>query len=143
MMSEILYTNTTPVWRVETMLPVMLKVSTSAFSALILMRMLGVMTRVMREAVYGGGVRRTKPPVSEILIYIYPRVRFHKDTLSSPRCVICLCEGNNNAILECGHAFHWACVCPWLNAHNTCPLCMRRQSRRGVDAMGRLVAGVE
>ena len=130
------YANTTPAWRVETMFPVVVRAATSAFMAFILTRMLALTVRAMRELL--GGARRAKkkaPPV-----YIYPRVRLYNGILPTPRCVICLCEGSNNAVLECGHAFHWACVRPWLDRRNTCPLCMRVQGRRAVGG-GRVVMG--
>ena len=129
---ETFYTNTTSSWRVETMFPVIIRMAASTFMTFILMRMLGLVARVMRGVVYGA-----KRNPSHIVIY--PRVRFYKGVLPSPRCAICLCEGSNNAVLECGHAFHWACVCPWLDRRSTCPLCMRVQSRRVLDAMGRVV----
>ena len=115
-------------WSVETILPVVVKLATSLFLVFILLRMLCLLTRA---AVNGGA----KAP----LVYVYPRVRFYKRVLPSPRCAICLCEGSNNAVLECGHAFHWNCVRPWLDRTNACPLCLREQSRRKVDVMGRVV----
>ena len=43
-------------------------------------------------------------------------------------CPICLCE-RTDAVLQCGHAFHWDCVHVWLDAHNTCPVCRTHQRR--------------
>ena len=63
--------------------------------------------------------------------YFYPRVARFKDDDSS--CAICLCNGSNNAVLQCGHSFHWACVRPWLDVKNACPLCKCTQSRWGVN----------
>jgi hypothetical protein len=133
--------HTIPAWRVETMYTTLVKLLVSAFSTLILMRMLGLVMRLAWGGIGGRGVDRVcqDKQASPILLYIYPRIRFYEGALPS-NCVICLCEGNNNnAVLECGHAFHWTCIRPWLDAHSTCPLCMRRQARRGVDAMGRLI----
>ena len=129
-----------PAWRVETMYMTVVKGLFSAISTLILMRMLSLVMRLAWGVFGHSRARQNKPRPSEILLYVYPRVRFYQGVLPS-NCVICLCEGNNtNAVLECGHAFHWACIRPWLDARNTCPLCMRTQARRAVDAMGRLVA---
>lgn len=41
-------------------------------------------------------------------------------------CSICFEEqhvGDLAIRLQCGHAFHKACVWPWLKKHNTCPVC--------------------
>jgi hypothetical protein len=131
-----------PAWRVETMYMTVVKGLFSAFSTLILMRMLSLVMRLAWGVFGHSRARQNKPLPSEILLYVYPRVRFYEGVLPSndSRCVICLCEGNNNAVLECGHAFHWTCIRPWLDARSTCPLCMRTQARRAVDAMGKLVA---
>ena len=127
-----------PAWRVETVYMTVVKGLFSAFSTLILMRMLSLVMRLAWGVFGHSRARQNKPRPSEILLYVYPRVRFYEGVLPS-NCVICLCEGNTNAVLECGHAFHWACIRPWLDARNTCPLCMRTQARRAVDAMGRLI----
>jgi hypothetical protein len=39
-------------------------------------------------------------------------------------CSICMTPLRDNVVLtRCGHKFHSACVTPWLNSHDTCPLC--------------------
>uniref|UniRef100_A0A670Y4P7 E3 ubiquitin-protein ligase RNF43 n=1 Tax=Pseudonaja textilis TaxID=8673 RepID=A0A670Y4P7_PSETE len=46
---------------------------------------------------------------------------------SPPICAICLeefCEGQELRIITCSHEFHRQCVDPWLQQHQTCPLCM-------------------
>jgi hypothetical protein len=47
-------------------------------------------------------------------------------------CGICLEEAHQGSqedwmVLVCNHKFHPACVRPWLNEHNTCPLCRHVQ----------------
>ncbi|XP_042298450.1 E3 ubiquitin-protein ligase RNF43 isoform X2 [Sceloporus undulatus] len=46
---------------------------------------------------------------------------------SAPICAICLeefSEGQELRIITCFHEFHRCCVDPWLQEHQTCPLCM-------------------
>nr|XP_056721559.1 E3 ubiquitin-protein ligase RNF43 [Euleptes europaea] len=46
---------------------------------------------------------------------------------SAPVCAICLeefSEGQELRIITCFHEFHRWCVDPWLQQHQTCPLCM-------------------
>jgi hypothetical protein len=141
-LSNAIYTATTPVWRVETLYPVLLKLAASATTTIMLMRMCGLLLRVVVGCAWGA--QRTKTPSSSIIIYIYPNVQFlnHPTHHHNHHCAICLCAGSSDAVLECGHAFHWGCVRPWLDAKNKCPLCARRQMRRAVDAEGRVVVVV-
>jgi hypothetical protein len=138
--SNAFHAATTPVWRVETFYPVLLKLAASATTTIMLIRMFGLLVRVALGCVLRAQTpQRTKPTTP--IIYVYPNIQFlnHPTHHNHPRCAICLCDGNNNAVLECGHAFHWGCVRPWLDAKNKCPLCARRQMRRAVDAEGRVV----
>jgi hypothetical protein len=139
-LSNAFHTATTPVWRVETLYPVLLKLAASATTTIMLMRMCGLLVRVALGCAWRAqNPQRTKPTTP--IIYIYPKIQFlHHLSPTPDACAICLCDGNNNAVLECGHAFHWGCVRPWLDAKNKCPLCARRQMRRAVDAEGRVVA---
>ncbi|XP_054858011.1 E3 ubiquitin-protein ligase RNF43 [Eublepharis macularius] len=46
---------------------------------------------------------------------------------SAPVCAICLeefSEGQELRIITCFHEFHRWCIDPWLQQHQTCPLCM-------------------
>uniref|UniRef100_A0A8D2IV32 RING-type E3 ubiquitin transferase n=1 Tax=Varanus komodoensis TaxID=61221 RepID=A0A8D2IV32_VARKO len=46
---------------------------------------------------------------------------------AAPVCAVCLeefGEGQELRIVTCGHEFHRQCVDPWLQEHQTCPLCM-------------------
>lgn len=89
------------------------KVTISLTTVLIITRLLGLLARIWFSAPQ---------------FYHYPRVLRCSDKKS--RCVVCLCDGSNNTMLECGHSFHWACVRPWLDAHNMCPLCKKVQLRK-------------
>jgi hypothetical protein len=63
-----------------------------------------------------------------LLVYMYT------DTLKIPGtnqeiqdiCNICISKYNNLDIitfLQCKHAFHYDCIAPWVDKHNTCPCC--------------------
>ncbi|XP_066492586.1 E3 ubiquitin-protein ligase RNF43 [Tiliqua scincoides] len=62
---------------------------------------------------------------------------------SAPVCAICLeefNEGQELRIITCFHEFHRQCVDPWLQQHQTCPLCMFNivdQNRSAVPARSR------
>ena len=138
---DLLHAYTTPAWRVETMYTGIIKFLVSATTTVIILRMLGLMMglvlRELRDA-----RRKPLPSNSQIVIYLYYKAKFfksHNPAIQASRCVVCLCNGSNDAVLECGHAFHWNCVRPWLDRTNACPLCLREQSRRKVDVMGRVV----
>lgn len=61
----------------------------------------------------------------------------------SLECSICRSSlGRNNVqALACAHTFHHACIRPWLNDHNTCPICRRVVSeQRRNTILGRSAA---
>ena len=48
------------------------------------------------------------------------------ESVSNPEgdCAICQDElGDEAKKMHCGHMFHFDCLRPWLNIHNTCPVC--------------------
>lgn len=62
------------------------------------------------------------------------------DEAEAPMCAVCLCDveaGDLLRLLPCGHAFHQACVDPWLLATPTCPLCKDNVVSRALGALGR------
>ena len=146
---------TTPAWRVETLIPTLLKVLVSAITTVLLLRVLGmllVVARIIMGLELRGGGRRREKNHGQAVLYIYHKAKLFPTPALTPAavreatCAVCLEEESGedgagwcNASLACGHAFHWGCVRPWLDARNTCPLCKRVQARRGIDAMGRVV----
>lgn len=65
------------------------------------------------------------PPASRQFIEDLPSLQVsHSDELET--CVTCLedlKEGHTATVLPCGHRFHRKCLKPWLELHNTCPIC--------------------
>ena len=50
-------------------------------------------------------------------------------------CSICMNPLRHNVVLtRCNHAFHSACVTPWLNSHSTCPMCRNTNPKPLVPA---------
>ena len=137
-LSDLVRLHTTPAWRVEVLYTILVRVVISATTTAVLLQMIGLLVQPFLRWVADRARRR--PPFA-FHIVVYPRVKCaNPATLPQDhRCAVCLCEGTSNAVLECGHAFHWSCVRPWLDRKNTCPLCSRQQMRRGIDVDGRMV----
>jgi hypothetical protein len=134
-LSDTLHLHTTPAWRVEVLYAVLVRAAVSATTVAVLLQMLGLLVPLLLRCI--ADRTRRRPPFA-FHIVVYPRVKCaNPATLPQDhRCAVCLCEGTSNAVLECGHAFHWSCVRPWLDRKNTCPLCAKRQMRKGIDADG-------
>jgi hypothetical protein len=137
-LSDALHLHTTPAWRVEVLYAVLVRAVVSATTVAVLLQMLGLLVQPLLRWI--ADRTRRRPPFA-FHIVVYPRVKCANPTTlpQDHRCAVCLCEGTSNAVLECGHAFHWSCVRPWLDRKNTCPLCAKRQMRRGIDVDGQMV----
>ena len=70
--------------------------------------------------------------------FLYTRVSHCSSDIRSV-CMICLAEGSNDSMLQCGHTFHWACIRPWLDKKNTCPICKTKQNRIELDRVGSVI----
>lgn len=49
-----------------------------------------------------------------------------KNRLEPPTCTICvefIPQGKKGMFMPCGHIYHPACLKPWLEVNNTCPVC--------------------
>lgn len=76
------------------------------------------------------------PPAEKEMISTLPTVNITKDqTDSQLECSVCKEEfGLDESVrkLPCLHFFHSECIVPWLELHDTCPIC--RKSLNGVDS---------
>ncbi|XVE70809.1 hypothetical protein DITRI_Ditri10aG0100200 [Diplodiscus trichospermus] len=76
-----------------------------------------------------GGVRRV-PPASKEVVAKLPVITLTEEILakfgSDAECAICkenLVVGDKMQELPCKHTFHPPCLKPWLDEHNSCPVC--------------------
>ncbi|KAF8054004.1 hypothetical protein N665_1356s0008 [Sinapis alba] len=68
------------------------------------------------------------PPASKSAIDGLPTVKVTKDMLRSEmnQCAVCMDEfedGGDVKQMPCKHVFHKNCLMPWLQLHNSCPVC--------------------
>ncbi|CAA7036456.1 unnamed protein product [Microthlaspi erraticum] len=68
------------------------------------------------------------PPASKSAIDALPTVKVTKDMLKSEmnQCAVCMDEfedGSDAKQMPCKHVFHQDCLLPWLELHNSCPVC--------------------
>jgi hypothetical protein len=109
------------------------KVFTAITTIIVIARILGHLTTIMLNR-----DDEQRPPRDTCFIYTHI-ANYSGDRQSA--CTVCLCEGSNDIRLQCGHSFHWACVRPWLDMKNTCPLCKKSQARLQLDSKG-IVVGI-
>ncbi|KAE8672659.1 RNF181 protein [Hibiscus syriacus] len=68
------------------------------------------------------------PPASKSAIDSLPSVKIAKDLLNSKsnQCAVCMDdfeEGIEGKRMPCQHLYHKDCILPWLELHNSCPVC--------------------
>ena len=68
------------------------------------------------------------PPASKSAVDGLPTVKVTKDMLRSEmnQCAVCMDEfedGGDVKQMPCKHVFHQDCLMPWLELHNSCPVC--------------------
>ncbi|KAF8068477.1 hypothetical protein N665_1149s0014 [Sinapis alba] len=68
------------------------------------------------------------PPASKSAIDALPTVKVTLDMLKSEmnQCAVCMDEfedGGDVKQMPCKHVFHQDCLLPWLELHNSCPVC--------------------
>eukprot|EP00274_Cyanoptyche_gloeocystis_P002977 CAMPEP_0196665442 /NCGR_PEP_ID=MMETSP1086-20130531/61139_1 /TAXON_ID=77921 /ORGANISM="Cyanoptyche gloeocystis , Strain SAG4.97" /LENGTH=254 /DNA_ID=CAMNT_0042002209 /DNA_START=60 /DNA_END=821 /DNA_ORIENTATION=+ len=81
-----------------------------------------VITHIMET--YSGPIGT--PPASAAAVNSLPRLRVSKKEGESLECAVCKSEFENDeeAIeMPCKHLYHSPCILPWLQQHNSCPVC--------------------
>ncbi|OMO78076.1 Zinc finger, RING-type [Corchorus capsularis] len=68
------------------------------------------------------------PPASKSAIEALPSVKITKNHLNSEfnQCAVCMDEFEEGAQakqMPCKHLYHKDCIFPWLELHNSCPVC--------------------
>ncbi|KAK8617465.1 hypothetical protein V6N13_080381 [Hibiscus sabdariffa] len=68
------------------------------------------------------------PPASKSAIEALPSVNITKNDLNSEfnQCAVCMDEfeeGTEAKQMPCKHLYHKDCILPWLELHNSCPVC--------------------
>ncbi|XWS63285.1 hypothetical protein CRYUN_Cryun06bG0082200 [Craigia yunnanensis] len=68
------------------------------------------------------------PPASKSAIDSLPSVKITKNHLNSEfnQCAVCMDEfeeGTQAKQMPCKHLYHKDCILPWLELHNSCPVC--------------------
>ncbi|KAK3360929.1 hypothetical protein B0T24DRAFT_120136 [Lasiosphaeria ovina] len=87
-----------------------------------------IMTQLRDQAAPGGAPPASKTAIDHLEVKEVDDVMLEGDGDGSTRCVICVDEmvkGEQAWVLPCSHFFHGDCVKPWLEQHNTCPVCRR------------------
>ncbi|KAK4751030.1 hypothetical protein SAY87_004512 [Trapa incisa] len=68
------------------------------------------------------------PPASKSAVENLPMIKISKELLSSDmsQCVVCMDTfelGEEAKQMPCKHIYHNDCILPWLELHNSCPIC--------------------
>ncbi|GAB2268711.1 hypothetical protein Dimus_003661 [Dionaea muscipula] len=68
------------------------------------------------------------PPAAKSVVDSLPSVKVTKEVLDSDssQCAVCKDEFDLGAVVKqmpCKHVYHSDCILPWLELHNSCPVC--------------------
>ncbi|KAE8704375.1 hypothetical protein F3Y22_tig00110457pilonHSYRG00027 [Hibiscus syriacus] len=79
--------------------------------------------------------RRGPPPASQSLIDAMPTVKITRRHLHSDlQCPVCKEKfelGSEARQMACNHMYHSDCIIPWLEQHNSCPVCRQELQPQG------------
>merc|ERR1711994_901005 len=71
------------------------------------------------------------PPMNESEIKKIPTIKIDQTHIDAKaQCSVCWDDfkiGEEVRELKCKHVFHSDCIIPWLELHNTCPVCRQEQ----------------
>lgn len=81
--------------------------------------------------------QRGSHPAPKSLIDSMPTVKIsHKHLRSDAHCAVCkekFKSGSHARKMPCNHIYHSDCIVPWLNQHNSCPVCRQELSLQRSD----------
>jgi hypothetical protein len=81
-----------------------------------------IITQIMNQSQYRGA-----PPASKKVVENLPKVKVTKEAVEKKtQCSVCMVDLEENEEvmkLPCEHVFHDGCIKPWLEIHNSCPVC--------------------
>ncbi|KAE8691452.1 E3 ubiquitin-protein ligase RING1 [Hibiscus syriacus] len=83
------------------------------------------------------------PPASKSAIEALPTVKIAKNNLNSEfnQCAVCMDEfeeWTEAKQMPCKHRYHKDCILPWLEMHNSCPVCRHELPTDDPDYEGRV-----
>ncbi|POO03525.1 43kDa postsynaptic protein [Trema orientale] len=94
------------------------------------LRLRRILGRYIDEVLQHVGTTRGPPPAPQSAIEKLPTVGVSEEMSSSEwsQCAVCTEKferGEEMTELPCNHVYHKDCVLPWLELHNTCPVCRK------------------
>eukprot|EP01054_Gregarina_sp_Poly1_P004481 Gregarina_sp_Poly_1__4480@NODE_240_length_10883_cov_144_711446_g211_i0_p3_GENE_NODE_240_length_10883_cov_144_711446_g211_i0NODE_240_length_10883_cov_144_711446_g211_i0_p3_ORF_typecomplete_len420_score44_72zfRING_2/PF13639_6/8_2e03zfRING_2/PF13639_6/7_9e14zfrbx1/PF12678_7/2_7e10zfANAPC11/PF12861_7/3e03zfANAPC11/PF12861_7/2_8e08zfC3HC4_2/PF13923_6/2_7e03zfC3HC4_2/PF13923_6/9_1e07zfC3HC4/PF00097_25/3_4e03zfC3HC4/PF00097_25/1_5e05zfRING_11/PF17123_5/4_1e05zfC3HC4_3/PF13920_6/4_1e03zfC3HC4_3/PF13920_ len=90
------------------------------------------MNNILHQIMQNDQNKYGPPPAAEQVRHNLPRERLSSESArTAGDCAVCqdefvpgdICTRLTRNKDECGHMFHDHCLMPWLEAHNTCPVC--------------------
>ncbi|CAN8300890.1 unnamed protein product [Cochlearia groenlandica] len=98
-------------------------------TATLMQELINSLDSIIPEILEDGGPPRV-PPASKEVVEKLPVIVFSEEMLKAlgPEVECCICKenlviGDKMQELPCKHTFHPPCLKPWLDEHNSCPIC--------------------
>ncbi|XP_010535775.1 PREDICTED: E3 ubiquitin-protein ligase AIP2 [Tarenaya hassleriana] len=102
----------------------------AAATADLMQELINSLDSVIPEILEVDGAPPRAPPASKEVVAKLPVIVLTEEVLNKlgpePECCICkenLVVGDKMQELPCKHTFHPPCLKPWLDEHNSCPIC--------------------